>query len=67
MLKEFLNKFKFKFIFKSSTEIIKRHFLISLIRVAEKYEEIMNIILPTLEKKEEKRTVHSCPFVQKQE
>ena len=40
MLKEFLNKFKFKFTFKSSTENYKNGvFNKSLIRVAEKYED----------------------------
>jgi lysyl-tRNA synthetase class 1 len=49
MLKEFLNKFNFKFIFKSSTENYKSGvFNNSLLRVLEKYEDIMNIILPTL-------------------
>ena len=61
MLKEFLNKFKFKFIFKSSTEIYKSGiFNSSLFRVLEKYEDIMNIILPTL--REERRKTY-CPFL----
>ena len=61
MLKEFLNKFNFKFIFKSSTENYKKGtFNNSLIRVLEKYEEIMNIILPTL--REERRKTY-CPFL----
>ena len=34
-------------------------------RVLEKYDEIMNIILPTLEKKEEKPIVRFYLFVQK--
>ena len=51
MLKEFLNKFNFKFIFKSSTENYKSGiFNNSLLRVLEKYEDIMNIILPTLKR-----------------
>jgi lysyl-tRNA synthetase class 1 len=42
MLKDFLNKFNFKFNFKSSTEHYKSgKFNNSLIRVLEKYEEIM--------------------------
>ena len=62
MLKEFLNKFNFKFIFKSSTENYKSGvFNNSLLRVLEKYEEIMNIILPTL--REERRKTY-CPFYQ---
>ncbi len=60
-LKEFLNKFKFKFIFKSSTENYKNGvFNKSLMRVAEKYNDVMNIILPTL--REERRKTY-CPFL----
>ncbi len=61
MLKEFLNKFNFKFSFKSSTENYKNGiFNESLKRVAEKYDEIMNIILPTL--RSERRKTYS-PFL----
>ena len=61
MLKNFLNKFDFKFNFKSSTENYKTgKFNNSLIRVLEKYEEIMEIILPTL-RSERKKTY--CPFL----
>ncbi len=61
MLKEFLKKFNFKFTFKSSTENYKNGtFNNSLKRVAEKYEDIMNIILPTL-RSERKKTY--CPFL----
>ncbi len=61
MLKEFLNKFNFKFNFKSSTENYKNGtFNNSLMRVLEKYDEIMNIILPTL--REERRKTY-CPFL----
>ncbi len=61
MLKEFLNKFNFKYKFKSSTENYKKGvFNNSLMRVLEKYEEIMNIILPTL--REERRKSYS-PFL----
>ncbi len=60
-LKEFLNKFNFKFNFKSSTENYQKGvFNDSLIRVIEKYDEIMNIILPTL--REERRKTYS-PFL----
>ena len=60
-LKDFLNKFNFKFNFKSSTENYKTgKFNNSLIRVLEKYEEIMGIILPTL-RSERKKTY--CPFL----
>ncbi|MDC0418635.1 lysine--tRNA ligase [Pelagibacteraceae bacterium] len=61
MLKDFLNKFNFKFNFKSSTENYKSgKFNESLMRVLEKYEEIMEIILPTL-RSERKKTY--CPFL----
>jgi len=61
MLKDFLNKFNFKFNFKSSTENYKNgRFNNSLMRVLEKYEEIMEIILPTL-RSERKKTY--CPFL----
>ncbi len=61
MLKKFLKKFDFKFTFKSSTENYKKGiFNASLIRVLEKYDEIMNIILPTL--REERRKTYS-PFL----
>ena len=60
-LKEFLNKFKFKFSFQSSTENYKKGiFNESLLKVLEKYDEIMNIILPTL--REERRKTY-CPFL----
>ena len=61
MLKRFLNKFNFKYSFKSSTENYKSGiFNNSLHRVMEKYEDIMNIILPTL-RSERKKTY--CPFL----
>ena len=61
MLKIFLNKFRFNFIFKSSTLNYKKGtFNNSLMRVLEKYEEIMNIILPTL--RDERRKTY-CPFL----
>ena len=54
-LKEFLKKFNFEFSFKSSTENYKKGvFNNSLMRVLEKYDEIMNIILPTLRKERQK-------------
>ena len=60
-LKEFLRKFNFNFIFKSSSDNYKKGiFNESLLRVLEKYEEIMNIILPTL--REERRKTY-CPFL----
>ena len=61
MLKKFLKKFNFNFNFKSSTENYKKGiFNHSLIRVLEKYDEIMNIILPTL--RDERRKTY-CPFL----
>ncbi len=61
MLKKFLKKFKFEFNFKSSTDNYKKGiFNDSLIRVLEKYEEIMKIILPTL--RAERRKTY-CPFL----
>ena len=61
MLKEFLRKFNFKFTFESSTQNYKNgKFNESLKRVAEKYDEIMNIILPTL--RSERRKTY-CPFL----
>ncbi len=61
MLKKFLTKFNFKFIFKSSTSNYKKGvFNESLTRVSEKYDEIMSIILPTL--RLERRKTYS-PFL----
>ena len=61
MLKEFLKKFNFNFNFQSSTENYKKgKFNHSLMRILEKYEEIMDIILPTL--RDERRKTY-CPFL----
>ena len=61
MLKEFLKKFNFNFNFQSSTENYKKgNFNHSLMRILEKYEEIMDIILPTL--RDERRKTY-CPFL----
>ncbi len=61
MLKQFLNRFKFNFTFKSSTANYKKGiFNESLMRVLEKYDNIMDIILPTL--REERRKSY-CPFL----
>ena len=55
MLKNFLDEFKFEYKFKSSTETYKKGlFNSSLILVLEKYEQIMEIILPTLGKERKK-------------
>ena len=49
MLKSFLNKFNFKYNFKSSTETYKKGiFNETLLLILENYEKIMEIILPTL-------------------
>ena len=61
MLKSFLDQFRFKYIFRSSTETyVKGIFNKSLLLVLEKYEEIMNIVLPTLGK--ERKLTYS-PFL----
>ncbi|MFL2896456.1 MAG: lysine--tRNA ligase [Candidatus Pelagibacter sp.] len=55
MLKKFLNQFNFKYTFKSSTELYKSgKFNDSLKIILEKYNEIMNIIIPTLGKERQK-------------
>jgi len=61
MLKKFLNEFKFKYIFKSSTDMYKKgYFNEALFLVLEKYEKIKEIILPTLGK--ERQETYS-PFL----
>ena len=55
MLKNFLNNFKFKYDFKSSTSLYKSGFFNSSLQtILENYEGIMNIILPTLGKERQK-------------
>ena len=55
MLKEFLNKFKFNYNFKSSTQLYKSGFFNSTLKIIlEKYQSIMEIILPTLGKERQK-------------
>jgi len=55
MLKKFLDEFKFNYIFKSSTETYKKGiFNEALLLVLEKYEQIMEIILPSLGKERQK-------------
>jgi len=55
MLKKFLDEFKFKYTFKSSTDIYKKGlFNEALLLVLEKYEQIKEIILPTLGKERQK-------------
>ena len=61
MLKRFLDTFGFEYEFISATEFYKSgKFDKILLRALEKYEEIMNIILPTLGE-ERKKTY--CPFL----
>ena len=61
ILKNFLNEFKFNYIFKSSTQLYKKGFFNeALSLVLNKYENIMNIILPTLGKERQKTY---CPFL----
>ena len=55
MLKSFLNKFKFNYSFKSSSELYKSgYFNETLKLILNKYHDIMNIILPTLGKERKK-------------
>jgi len=55
MLKNFLNKFIFKYNFKSSTELYKNGtFNATLEIILKNYQGIMNIILPTLGKERQK-------------
>jgi len=55
MLKNFLNRFKFKYNFKSSTDTYKKGlFNSALLLVLDKYEQIKEIVLPTLGKERQK-------------
>ena len=55
MLKKFLNKFSFKYTFKSSTELYKSGYFNSTLKlILKNYKEIMNIIIPTLGKERQK-------------
>jgi len=55
MLKKFLDKFKFNYTIKSSTETYKKGlFNAALLLVLEKYEQIKEIVLPTLGKERQK-------------
>jgi lysyl-tRNA synthetase class 1 len=55
MLKIFLNKFKFNYTFKSSTETYKKGiFNNTLLLVLENYEKVLDIILPTLGQERQK-------------
>ena len=55
MLKNFLNKFNFKYTFKSSTELYKSGFFNdTLTLILKKNQELMDVILPTLGKERQK-------------
>ena len=61
LLKAFLNKFEFDYNFISSTETYKSgKFDLQLLKILENYDEILNIVLPTLRK--ERRESYS-PFL----
>jgi len=55
MLKDFLNRFKFKYSFKSSSALYKSGFFNPTLQlILENYQSIMDIILPTLGKERQK-------------
>ena len=55
MLKNFLNDFNFNYIFKSSTDLYKSGFFNETLKIVlKKYDEIMEIIIPTLGKERQK-------------
>ena len=55
MLKKFLDKFKFKYTFRSSTDTYKKGlFNETLLLILEKYEQVKEIVLPTLGKERQK-------------
>ncbi len=55
MLKNFLNQFNFQYNFKSSTALYKSGFFNSTLQIVlEKYQDIMDIIIPTLGKERQK-------------
>ena len=55
MLKKFLNKFNFKYIFKSSTDLYSSGYFNSTLKlILKNYQGIMDIILPTLGKERQK-------------
>ncbi len=61
MLKNFLDSFKFKYTFKSSTVLYNSGFFNSTLKlILNNYDGIMNIILPTLGKERQKTY---CPFL----
>ena len=55
MLKNFLNQFNFQYNFKSSTALYKSGFFNSTLQIVlEKYQDVMEIIIPTLGKERQK-------------
>ena len=61
MLKNFLDSFKFKYNFQSSTALYKSGFFNPTLKIIlDNYEGIMNIIIPTLGKERQKTY---CPFL----
>ena len=55
MLKNFLNEFNFKYTFKSSTNLYKSGFFNETLKIVlKKYNDIMEIIIPTLGKERQK-------------
>ena len=61
MLKKFLDRFNFTYNFKSSTSLYKKGFFNSTLQIIlENYQEIMDIIIPTLGKERQKTY---CPFL----
>ena len=61
MLKNFLDSFKFKYNFQSSTALYNGGFFNPTLKIIlDNYEEIMNIIIPTLGKERQKTY---CPFL----
>ena len=55
MLKKFLNKFKFNYDFKSSTELYRSGYFNSTLKIIlENYQSIMEIVMPTLGKERQK-------------
>ena len=55
MLKSFLNQFKFQYNFKSSTSLYKSGFFNPTLQIVlEKYQDIIDIIIPTLGKERQK-------------
>ena len=69
MLKNFLNNFNFNYTFKSSTELYKKGFFNeTLILILKKFDEIMDVVIPTLGKDRQKTYslfLPICPITEK--